>query len=242
MSKQRIDILLVEKDFFPSREQAKKAIMAGIVWGDKKRITKAGDMVNDDVSIEITEKSKYVGRGGEKLEKALETFKVKVKGKICLDIGASTGGFSDCLLQYGAKKVYAVDVGYGQIAWSLRNNPLVEVREKINARYLKKEDFIKRPQLATIDVSFISLDKIIPPLVSVLTKPGEIIALIKPQFEAGRDDVGKGGIVRDPEVHTKCIEKIKVLGHNLKLTVEGVIDSPILGAKGNKEFLIYLIH
>lgn len=239
--KERLDVFLVENNFFPSREQAKRAVMAGNVLVDNQKKTKPGENISLESKIEILEKQQFVSRGGDKMLKAMKTFSITATDKICIDIGASTGGFSDCLLQHGAKLIYAIDVGYGQLDWSLRNNPKMIVREKVNARYLEIADFEPRPTLAVIDVSFISLDKIIPKTAEILDTSGEIIALIKPQFEADRCDVKKGGIVKDESVHNKCIEKIKNLSNNIGLEVNGVTDSPILGAKGNKEFLIHLL-
>lgn len=239
--KERLDILLVEKELFSSREQAKRAIMAGDILVNNIKKTKPGESFPSDVNIEILKRQQFVSRGGDKMLKAMECFDIDPQGKTCIDIGASTGGFSDCLLQHGAEKIYAIDVGYGQLDWKLRQNPKMVVREKVNARYLDIADFDPRPSIAVIDVSFISLEKILPKTREILSDTGEIIALIKPQFEADRSDVGKGGIIKDPAVHNKCIEKIKDFSHNINLEVNGLIDSPILGAKGNKEFLIHLI-
>lgn len=239
--KERLDVLLVSKELFTSREQAKRAIMAGDVLVDNQKKTKPGENVSTESKIEIIKRQQFVSRGGDKMLKAMQCFDIDPEGKTCIDIGASTGGFSDCLLQHGAEKIYAIDVGYGQLDWKLRQNPKMVVREKVNARYLEVADFDPRPSIAVIDVSFISLEKIIPKTKEILADTGEIIALIKPQFEADRNDVGKGGIIKDEAVHNKCVEKIKDFSHNIGLEINGVIDSPILGAKGNKEFLIHLI-
>ncbi len=241
----RLDQLLVEKGFFPTRSQASAAIMAGIVFVDEQKVEKAGSFFGPDAVIEIKGKpSPYVGRGGLNLAKALEEFKVVVKGKTAIDIGASTGGFTDCLLQNGAEKVYAVDVGYGQLDWKLRNDPRVKVLERVNARYLKLSDLELRTShiaLCTIDVSFISLTKILPAVYGLLTEKAEVIALIKPQFEATRKQVGKGGIVKDPAVHQEVIEKVKSAAEAIGFKVQGVIKSPVEGADGNTEFLIHLV-
>ncbi|MGB9808989.1 MAG: TlyA family RNA methyltransferase [Caldanaerobacter sp.] len=236
--KERIDILLVKRGFFSSREKAKAAIMAGEVYVDDRRAEKAGEMVREDVKIEIKRDSlPYVSRGGLKLEKALKFFQIDVKEKIALDVGASTGGFTDCLLKHGAKKVYAVDVGYGQLHWSLRNDPRVVVMEKTNIRFLNTLPEIV--DIATIDVSFISLELVVPSTDKFLKVGGEIVALIKPQFEAGRGKVGKKGIVKDKAVHKEVLEKIIKLFKNINYGVCGITYSPIKGAEGNIEYLIY---
>jgi 23S rRNA (cytidine1920-2'-O)/16S rRNA (cytidine1409-2'-O)-methyltransferase len=246
MEKERLDQLLVQKNLFASRNKAQAAIMAGLVFVDGQRVDKAGTKVAADSKIEIKgSPCPYVSRGGIKLAGALDAFKVDPKGKICLDVGASTGGFTDCLLQRGAAKVFAVDVGYGIIDWKLRNDPRVVLIERTNARNLTLSDLGLRTLdigLAVIDVSFISLDKILPAVKTVLAPGATVIALIKPQFEAGKGEVGKGGIIKDPKVHAEVVEKIKTGAEKLGFAVMGVIDSPITGMDGNKEFLIYLVN
>lgn len=237
----RLDKLLLGKNLAPTRQKAQALIAAGQVLVDNKLIDKAGIMVEDSCAIEIKESSRYVSRGGYKLEKGLRDFNIDPTGLVCLDIGASAGGFTDCLLQHGAAKVYAVDVGYGQLAWELRQDPRVVVMERTNARYLKVQDFDKLPDLAVIDASFISLKLLIPPLLPLFHKHISIIALIKPQFEVGRGKVGKGGVVRDPTLHQEVINEIIGFSETLGLKSSGVTPSPLLGPKGNKEFLIHLI-
>jgi len=238
-NKQRLDLLLVERNLATSRNQAQALIMEGVVFANGQKVDKAGTLLKTDTEILVKNSSlKYVGRGGLKLESALKNFKVDVNGYVALDIGASTGGFTDCLLQNGVSKVYAVDVGYGQLDWKLRNDSRIVVMEKINARHMKQEDIPERVDIIVIDVSFISLTKIIPPIMQFL-KPGALmIALIKPQFEVGKGEVGKGGIVRDENKHTQVVDKITKHLENLNFNVKGVIPSPILGTQGNKEFLI----
>jgi 23S rRNA (cytidine1920-2'-O)/16S rRNA (cytidine1409-2'-O)-methyltransferase len=241
-TKERIDRLLVGRGLAETRERAQALILAGQVFVDDERLDKPGKAVRVDARVEVKGSGiRYVSRGGLKLEAALREFQIAVAGFVCLDIGASTGGFTDCLLQHGAATVYALDVGRHQLDWRLRQDPRVVVKEGINARYLKPDDFVVRFDLATVDVSFISLKKILPAVVPLLQPSGSIIALIKPQFEVGRGEVGKGGIVKDPVKHERVIETIREFaGKELKLTCRGVIESPILGAEGNKEFLIYL--
>jgi 23S rRNA (cytidine1920-2'-O)/16S rRNA (cytidine1409-2'-O)-methyltransferase len=240
MKKERIDKLLVELGFADSRTKAQALVMSGVVLVDEMRVEKSSQEFKVDAKIRIkgrTAESKYVGRGGLKLEKALEEFHITVSEYICLDIGASTGGFTDCLLQNGAKKVVTVDVGTNQLVWKLRNDARIEVRENTNARYLKPEDFDEKFDLIVMDVSFISVTKIFPALPPLLKNVGKIIVLIKPQFEVGRGEVGKGGIVRDAEKHERVINEVNNQAAKNDLKVCGVIDSPILGADGNKEFL-----
>lgn len=237
----RLDKLLLAKKLVPTRQKAQALIAAGQVLVDTKLVDKAGVMVEDTCTIEIKESHPYVSRGGYKLEEGLRIFNIDPTGLVCLDIGASTGGFTDCLLQHGAVKVYAVDVGYGQLAWKLRQDPRVVVLERTNARYLTVEDFEDLPDLAVIDAAFISLKLLIPPLLQLFQDKISILALIKPQFEAGRDRVGKGGVVRDPDLHKNIIEDITAFCETLGLRSRGVIPSPILGPKGNKEFLIHLV-
>lgn len=235
----RLDQLLVEQGFFKSRQQAHFAIISGHVLLNGSVSDKPGRQVPSNSAISIKEKLPYVSRGGLKLKAALETFQINVKDKTAIDIGSSTGGFTDCLLQHGAILVYAVDVGYGQLDLSLRNNPKVILMEKTNARYLLPDNFKNAPDIITVDVSFISLDKIIPVLKSIIKKGGDIIALIKPQFEAGPKKAKKG-VVKDPAVHEEVIEKIKNISTDAGFAIKDVIPSPILGPSGNKEFLIWI--
>jgi 23S rRNA (cytidine1920-2'-O)/16S rRNA (cytidine1409-2'-O)-methyltransferase len=238
--KERLDRALVERNIVETRAKARALILGGYVKVDSTMVDKAGAMVKPGSAIEVSETSAFVSRGGEKLKFALDHFRPAVGGKVALDAGASTGGFTDCLLQYGARKVYAVDVGYGQLAWRLRNDPRVVVMERLNARALSREMFDEAPQLAVIDVSFISLTLVLPAVANVLSDDGEIIALIKPQFEAGREKVGKGGVVRDEEVHREVIDKIMSFASSIGLVSKGTVQSPLLGPAGNKEFFIYL--
>jgi 23S rRNA (cytidine1920-2'-O)/16S rRNA (cytidine1409-2'-O)-methyltransferase len=238
-NKERIDLLLVKKGLAPTRARARSLIMAGAVFINGTRVDKAG--TNVEVGAEILVKDstlEYVGRGGIKLEAALDEFKIDVRDKVALDIGASTGGFTDCLLKRGAKKVYAVDVGYGQLDFKLRQDPRVVVMERVNARYLKPEDIGELVNISTIDVSFISLTKVIPPVSKILKPAGILIALIKPQFEVGKGEVGRGGIVKEEGKHKEVINKITLFLEGLNFKILGVIPSPILGADGNKEFLV----
>lgn len=238
-NKERIDLLLVKKGLAPTRTRARTLIMAGVVFVDSTRVDKAGIIVKEDAEILVKDSTLgYVSRGGIKLEAALKEFRIDVVDKVVLDIGASTGGFTDCLLKHGAKKVYAVDVGYGQLDWKLRQDPRVVVMERINARYLKLEDIGELVDVATIDVSFISITKVIPALLKILKPSGILIALIKPQFEVGKGKVGKGGVLRDENKHREVVSRITNFLEELNFKVLGVIPSPILGADGNKEFLI----
>ena len=240
MSKQRIDILLQTRGIAESRTKAQAMIMAGVVLVNEHRVEKPSETYQDDVPIRIkgeSPESRYVSRGGLKLEKALEEFHIDAAGFCCLDIGSSTGGFTDCLLRHGAERVYAIDSGTNQLAWKLRNDPRVEVRENTNARDLKPNDFQAAFDLIVMDVSFISVTKIFPALMDLLARGGRIITLIKPQFEVGRGEVGKGGIVREPEKHERVVREINEFAGKLGLACLGVIESPILGAEGNKEFL-----
>ncbi|MEM2936847.1 MAG: TlyA family RNA methyltransferase [Candidatus Bathyarchaeia archaeon] len=237
--RERIDTLLVKRGLVPSRSRAHSLIMAGSVFVDGSRVDKSGTLVKADSRIEVRGGDlRYVSRGGIKLEAALMGFNVDVRDKTALDIGASTGGFTDCLLQHGAKVVYAVDVGYGQLDWRLRNNPRVIVMERTNARYLKPEDIGERVDITTIDVSFISLTKVIPAILGILKPGGTLIALIKPQFEVGKGEVGRGGIVRDEDKQRDVIRRITVFLEDTGFRILGVIPSPILGADGNREFLV----
>jgi len=240
--KERLDKLLVDKGLVQSRERARALIMAGKVMVKGKKIEKAGEMVLAEADIVLLGVDiPYVSRGGLKIEKALDEFKIDVTGKVAMDVGASTGGFTDCLLQRGAKKVYAVDVGYGQLDLKLRNDSRVINIERQNIRYLEKKVIPEDIDLVTIDSSFISLIKIIPKTIEFIGEYGAIIALIKPQFEVGKGEVGKGGVVRDEAKHKEVVEKIKGFCTDLGLLVIGVVESPILGPKGNREFLIYAI-
>jgi 23S rRNA (cytidine1920-2'-O)/16S rRNA (cytidine1409-2'-O)-methyltransferase len=240
--RERLDKLLVERGLVASREEGRSRILAGEVLVDDQPLAKAGSLVDSNALIRMKGKSlPYVSRGGVKLEKALQEFSIEVSDKVVLDVGASTGGFSDCLLAHGARRVYAVDVGYGQLDWKLRNDPRVVVLEKRNIRYLEGEELSDPPRIATIDVSFISLRLVLPKVQKLLTPYGEIVALIKPQFEVGKGKVGKGGVVRSGEEHRRVIEEIKEAAVSLKLEVRGVTESPLLGPKGNREFFIYLI-
>ena len=237
----RLDKLLFEKKLAPTRQKAQALIGAGQVMVNNKLADKAGAMVEDSCIIEVKESCPFVSRGGYKLEAGLQFFDINPAGLICLDVGASTGGFTDCLLQHGALKVYSVDVGYGQLAWELRQDPRIVVMERTNARYLTKENFAEPIDLAVIDASLISLKLLIPPLLPFFRKNISILALIKPQFEVGRGKVGKGGVVRDPALHQEVIDEIIDFCTTLELKSCGVTPSPILGPKGNKEFLVHLV-
>ncbi|MBP3915108.1 MULTISPECIES: TlyA family RNA methyltransferase [unclassified Clostridium] len=238
--KERLDILLVEKGICESREKAKTNIMAGLIFVDGQRVDKAGEKVKVDADIVFKgEKLKYVSRGGLKLEKAMNTFGIDLTNKVCMDIGASTGGFTDCMLQNNASKVFAVDVGYGQFAWKLRTDERVVCMEKTNIRYVTPEDIGVALDFASIDVSFISLRTIMPAVKALLGDKGEVVALIKPQFEAGRDKVGKKGVVRDKEVHLEVINTIINFLIENELNVLGLSYSPIKGPEGNREYLVY---
>jgi len=240
MKKERIDKLLQIRGLAESRTKAHALVMAGVVLVDEKRVAKPSENFLPDAPIRIkgdSPESRYVSRGGLKLEKALIDFKIEPTGYICLDVGSSTGGFTDCLLQHGADRVVAVDSGTNQLVWSLRTDSRVESRENTNARNLKPNDFDSLFDLIVMDVSFISITKILSELLGLLEARGRIIALIKPQFEVGRGEVGKGGIVRDTEKHQRVIKEINTFAENLGLRVCGLIESPIHGAEGNKEFL-----
>lgn len=241
MSKQRLDLLLVSRGLAETREKARRAIMAGEIRVGEQVVDKPGFKVAEDAAVECKSASKYVGRGGFKLEAALDAFGVDPAGQTCLDIGASTGGFTDCLLQRGAAKVFAVDVGHGQLHWKIRSDARVIVHEKVNARFLSRQEVPDPIEACVIDVSFISLTLILPAAFELLSAGGVILALIKPQFELNREDVGKGGIVRDPELHARAVSKIeRFTTETLGKRWGGVIDSPILGTEGNKEFLACL--
>lgn len=239
--KERLDILLVQQGLAASREKAKAVIMAGNVFVNGQREDKAGTMI--DVTAPITVKGsqlKYVSRGGLKLEKAMSHFNVTPEGKVCMDVGASTGGFTDCMLQNGAVKVYSVDVGHGQLDWKLRNDERVVCMEKTNIRYVVPEDIGEPPAFVSIDVSFISLTKVLLPVRELMTGDGEIVCLIKPQFEAGREKVGKKGVVRDPRVHEEVIEKVAAYASGIGLQSIDLEFSPIKGPEGNIEYLLHL--
>lgn len=239
--KERLDVLLVSRGLAPSRERAKAMIMEGSVFVDDGREDKPGAAFAEDCRIEVRGSTlKYVSRGGLKLEKAIESFGIALEGKICMDIGASTGGFTDCMLQNGAAKVYAVDVGYGQFAWKLRNDPRVVCMEKTNIRYVTPEDIADVLDFASVDVSFISLTKVLIPARELLTADGEMVCLIKPQFEAGREKVGKKGVVRDPKVHEEVIERVMEFASENGFCVRALDFSPIKGPEGNIEYLVRL--
>jgi 23S rRNA (cytidine1920-2'-O)/16S rRNA (cytidine1409-2'-O)-methyltransferase len=243
MRRERIDKLLVERGIAESRTKAQAMVMAGVVLVDDRRIEKPSDFVTSNSEIRIkgsdNPAARYVGRGGLKLEAALREFSIDPEGMICLDVGASTGGFTDCLLQHGARRVVAIDVGHNQIDWRLRTDTRVEVRERVNARYLKPDDFNEKFDLIVMDLSFISATKVLPALVPLLTSTGGLITLIKPQFEVGKGEVGSGGIVRDPEKRERVIQEVNHSARELGLDVRGLIESPIQGADGNVEFLAY---
>jgi len=239
--RQRLDQLLVERGLAESREKAKALILAGQVRVDGQRSDKAGKEISLEANVELLAPPPYVSRGGFKIAKALDEFGIDPAGWICLDIGSSTGGFTDCLLQRGALKVYAFDVGTGQMDWKLRNDPRVVLREGVNARNLTPADVAERSRLAVCDVSFISVTLILPALPPLLCEDGELVILVKPQFEVGREQVGKGGIVREPELHQQAIDRIAAAAQSLGYRTAWT-ESPILGAEGNKEFLLHARH
>lgn len=239
--KKRLDLLMVERALAPSREKAKAYIMSGDVYVDGQKEDKAGTMFKETVKIEVRGNTlPYVSRGGLKLEKAMNNFGVSLAGKVCMDVGASTGGFTDCMLQNGAVKVYSIDVGYGQLYWKLRNDPRVVCMEKTNIRYVLPENLQEPAQFSSIDVSFISLTKVLLPVRNLLTEDGEIVCLIKPQFEAGREKVGKKGVVRDPAVHLEVIEKVIAYASSISMEPCHLSFSPIKGPEGNIEYLLHL--
>lgn len=241
--KERLDLLLVKRNLATSREKAKAIIMSGNVYVDGEKEDKAGTMFEDTVSIEVRGKAlKYVSRGGLKLEKAMECFGIELTDQICMDIGASTGGFTDCMLQNGAKKVYSVDVGHGQLDWKLRNDERVVCMEKTNIRYVTREDerIVDLIDFASIDVSFISLTKVLVPVKELLKDEAEVVALIKPQFEAGREQVGKKGVVRDKKVHLQVIEQITEFAKSIGFSLLHLDFSPIKGPEGNIEYLLHM--
>ncbi len=238
--KERLDILLVERGLTSSREKAKKLIMAGLVFVDQQREDKAGTKIDKEADIFVKEDpNPYVSRGGLKLHKAIRAFDIQLEEAICMDVGASTGGFTDCMLQHGAQKVYSVDVGYGQFDWGLRQNPKVVCLEKTNVRYLTDETVTDLLDFVSVDVSFISLSKILEPVLKLMKDSAYICCLIKPQFEAGREKVGKKGVVKDPAVHEEVINRIVGIFEQLKVLPLGLGYSPITGPEGNIEYLIY---
>ena len=241
MKKERLDVLMVQRNLAESREKAKALIMSGIVYVNGQKEDKAGTSFEETVQIEVRGNTlKYVSRGGLKLEKAMSRFGVQLAGKVCMDVGASTGGFTDCMLQNGAVKVYAVDVGHGQLAWMLRNDDRVICMEKTNIRYVTPEDIGDRIEFASIDVSFISLTKVLGPVKQLLTDEGQVVCLIKPQFEAGREKVGKKGVVREKSVHLEVIEMVMDYARSIGFGILGLEFSPIKGPEGNIEYLLYL--
>jgi len=241
LEKERLDILLVKKGYFQSREKARSAIMAGIVYIDNVKEDKAGTRFSEDCEINVKGNiNPYVSRGGLKLEKALKAFNIDLNGLNAIDIGASTGGFTDCMLKNGVVKVFSVDVGYGQLAWELRNDPRVVCMERTNIRYVKSEELGLLVDFASIDVSFISLKKVLPVAKTLLNDNGFIVCLIKPQFEAGREKVGKRGVVREPEIHIEVINAIISFALENEFKIKGLSYSPITGPEGNIEYLLYL--
>jgi 23S rRNA (cytidine1920-2'-O)/16S rRNA (cytidine1409-2'-O)-methyltransferase len=242
VEKARLDRLLVDRGLVESRERGQAMILAGQVLVNDQKVDKAGTLVPADANIRIIgEQLRYVSRGGLKLEAALREFKVDAQGRTALDVGASTGGFTDCLLQHGAEKVYAIDVGYGQMAWKLRQDPRVIVIERVNIRLIDPALVPEPVDIAVIDVSFISLEKAVPPILQFLKPHADIVALIKPQFEVGKEQVGKGGIVRDEGARSTAVKRIEAFFHGIGLDVKGIIPSPIQGQDGNVEFLIYAV-
>lgn len=241
MKKERLDVLMVQRNLAESREKAKALIMSGIVYVNGQKEDKAGTSFEETVQIEVRGSTlKYVSRAGLKLEKAMSRFGVQLAGKVCMDVGASTGGFTDCMLQNGAVKVYAVDVGHGQLAWKLRNDDRVICMEKTNIRYVTPEDIGDRIEFSSIDVSFISLTKVLGPVKQLLTDNGQVVCLIKPQFEAGREKVGKKGVVREKSVHLEVIEMVSDYARSIGFGILGLEFSPIKGPEGNIEYLLYL--
>lgn len=239
--KERLDVLLVKKGLAESREKAKAIIMSGIVYVDNNKEDKAGQTFNEDALIEVRGNTlRYVSRGGLKLEKAMNCFGVTLEGKIAMDVGASTGGFTDCMLQNGAVKVYSVDVGHGQLAWKLRNDERVVCIEKTNIRYVTPDDVADKIDFASIDVSFISLKKVLPAVYDLLTDVGEVVCLIKPQFEAGREKVGKKGVVREQSVHVEVVDMIVSFAREMGFVTLDLSYSPIKGPEGNIEYLLYI--
>ena len=241
-NKERLDVLLVERNLFESRERAKRIIMTGSVLVNDKRIDKAGTLVNRDSVIRVLGNDiPFVSRGGLKLNKAIEEFKIDLTDKIAADVGASTGGFTDCMLQHGAAKVYAIDVGYGQLAWKLRTDSRVVNMERTNIRFVTPEMLAEKLNFASIDVAFISLDKVLPVVFNLLDETGEVAALIKPQFEAGREHVGKKGVVRDKDIHIDVIKRVLTFAAEIGFIIGGLSFSPVKGPEGNIEYLAYLL-
>jgi 23S rRNA (cytidine1920-2'-O)/16S rRNA (cytidine1409-2'-O)-methyltransferase len=240
-TRKRLDVLVVERGLADSREKARALILAGHVIVNGQKADKAGANIGASAQIELLAQPRYVGRGGLKLEAALDHFSISPAGKICLDIGSSTGGFTDCLLQRGAARVYAIDVGTGQLDWKLRNDPRVIVQEQVNARYLNRDQVPEPIALAVCDVSFISITMILPAVARLLAPDAEMVILVKPQFELDRDQVGKGGIIRDSELHQQACRRVERAVEQLGLSTE-IIPSPILGAEGNREFLLHARH
>ena len=239
----RLDKLLVERGLADTRQKAQAMILAGEVLVKEQKAEKAGTLVEADAPLRLLGAgTRYVSRGGLKLEAALDSFGISVAGKVCLDVGASTGGFTDCLLQRGATCVYAVDVGAGQLDWRLRSDPRVRLREKLNARRLAPEDIGERVDFVSVDVSFISATLILPRLPALLKADGQAVVLVKPQFEVGRGQVGKGGIVRDPQLHSAAVRKVEAAAESAGMVVAGQMPSPIPGSEGNQEFLLFLRH
>ncbi|HVF45041.1 MAG TPA: TlyA family RNA methyltransferase [Pyrinomonadaceae bacterium] len=241
MKRERVDRLLVERGLAPTRTRAQALVMAGVVMVGDRRVEKPSEALAPDAPLRVRgaddPAARYVGRGGLKMEKALGEFRIDPTGFVCLDVGASTGGFTDCLLQHGARRVVAVDVGHNQIDWRLRTDERVEVREGVNARHISPEDFKESFDFVVVDVSFISATKVLPALVPLLKDGGRVVVLVKPQFEVGKGEVGKGGIVRDPAQHARVVEEVNAAARALGLRVAAVTDSPIKGADGNREFL-----
>ena len=240
-TRKRLDVLVVERGLADSREKARALILAGQVLVNGQKADKAGANIDAAAQIELLAQPRYVGRGGLKLEAALDRFAIDASGKICLDVGSSTGGFTDCLLQHGASRVYAIDVGTGQLDWKLRNDPRVIVQEQVNARYLARDQVPEPIALAVCDVSFISITMILPALAGLLVHDAEMVILVKPQFELERDQVGKGGIIRDPALHQQACQRVENAVQALGFHTQ-IIPSPILGAEGNREFLLHARH
>ena len=240
MGKERLDKVLVTRGLVPSRERARSLILAGTVVVDGERQAKAGTLIRPEAVIRLTHAPQpYVSRGGLKIEKALDFFAIDALGKVVMDVGASTGGFTDCLLQRGAHRIYAVDVGYGQLAWKLQQDPRVINLQRRNIRHLSREDVGEEVDLVVVDTSFISLQLVIPPILTFLREGGELLTLVKPQFEVGKGEVGKGGVVRDPAQHRQSVAKIRAFAINKGLLPRGVMESPLQGPKGNREFFLY---
>jgi 23S rRNA (cytidine1920-2'-O)/16S rRNA (cytidine1409-2'-O)-methyltransferase len=239
--RRRLDLLVVERGLADSREKARALILAGQVLVNGQKGDKAGSNIDAAANIELLAQPRYVGRGGLKLEAALDHFGIDVAGKVCLDVGSSTGGFTDCLLQRGVARVYAIDVGTGQLDWKLRNDPRVIVQEQVNARYLTRQQVPEAIALAVCDVSFISITMILPALAGLLADDAEMVILVKPQFELDRDQVGKGGIIRDPALHHQACQRVEKAVRELGFNAQ-IIPSPILGAEGNREFLLHARH